>query len=104
MLGELEYRKENHDLAFSYLEQAVGLNDGLNYTEPWAWMHPPRHALGALLLEQGRISEAGARSIEPTSVSTTVSRARHSTRTTSGVCTVMSSVSSARASSIGRAA
>ena len=60
MLGELEYRKENHDLAFSHLEQAVGLNDELYYTEPWAWMHPPRHALGALLLEQGRISEAEA--------------------------------------------
>ena len=60
MLGELEYRKENHDLAFSHLEEAVGLNDELYYTEPWAWMHPPRHALGALLLEQGRISEAEA--------------------------------------------
>ncbi|MDH3859568.1 MAG: tetratricopeptide repeat protein, partial [Gammaproteobacteria bacterium] len=22
------------------------------------WMHPPRHALGALLLEQGRVDEA----------------------------------------------
>ncbi len=37
---------------------AVERDDNLNYTEPWAWMHPPRHALGALLAEQGRFGEA----------------------------------------------
>ena len=58
MMGELEYRKENFDLAFAHLGRAVMLDDELYYTEPWAWMHPPRHALGALLLEQGRVSEA----------------------------------------------
>ncbi len=58
MMGELEYRKENYDLAFALLEQAALLDDALYYSEPWAWMHPPRHALGALLLEQGRVSEA----------------------------------------------
>lgn len=58
MMGELEYRKENLDVAFDHLERAVVLDDELYYTEPWAWMHPPRHALGALLLEQGRVSEA----------------------------------------------
>ena len=35
-------------------------DDDLNYTEPWAWMHPPRHALGALLAEQGHLDEAEA--------------------------------------------
>ena len=30
------------------------------YDEPWGWMQPTRHALGALLLEQGRIDEAEA--------------------------------------------
>lgn len=30
----------------------------LNYDEPWGWMQPPRHALGALLLEQGHVVEA----------------------------------------------
>ena len=35
-------------------------DDNLNYTEPWAWMHPPRHALAALLMEQGRYEEAEA--------------------------------------------
>src|SRR5262245_34875285 len=29
-----------------------------NYAEPWPWMHPPRHALGALLLAQGYVDEA----------------------------------------------
>ncbi len=56
--GELEYRKEHYDIAFDHLRRAVELDDGLNYFEPWAWMHPPRHALGALLLEQGHAEEA----------------------------------------------
>ena len=56
--GELEYRKKNYDRAFASLRLAVSRDDGLNYTEPWAWMHPPRHALGALLAEQGMFSEA----------------------------------------------
>ena len=35
-------------------------SDNLVYAEPWAWMQPPRHALGALLLEQGYVEEAEA--------------------------------------------
>jgi len=58
--GELEYRKRNYDLAFASLRLAVSRDDGLNYTEPWAWMHPPRHALGALLAEQGLFRDAEA--------------------------------------------
>ena len=30
----------------------------LNYDEPWGWMEPTRHALGALLTEQGHYEEA----------------------------------------------
>ncbi len=56
--GELEYRKGNFDQAFASLRLAVERDDALNYTEPWAWMHPPRHALGALLGEQGLYEEA----------------------------------------------
>jgi hypothetical protein len=41
-----------------HLRQAVELDDNLSYTEPWAWMHPPRHALAALLLDQGHVEEA----------------------------------------------
>ena len=42
----------NMDVAFDNLRRAVERCDQLNYDEPWGWMHPPRHALGALLLEQ----------------------------------------------------
>ena len=56
--GELEYRKGNHDVAFAHLRRSVELSDLLPYDEPWGWMQPARHALGALLLEQGRIEEA----------------------------------------------
>jgi tetratricopeptide (TPR) repeat protein len=58
--GELEYRKGNHDSAFAHLRKSVDLDDALPYDEPWGWMQPTRHALGALLLEQGRIDEAEA--------------------------------------------
>ncbi len=58
--GELEYRRGNHDVAFDHLRRAVELEDNLAYDEPWGWMQPTRHALGALLLEQGRMEEAEA--------------------------------------------
>jgi tetratricopeptide (TPR) repeat protein len=58
--GELEYRKRNYDTAYAHLRRAVELDDNLEYSEPWPWMHPPRHALGALLLEQGHMAEAEA--------------------------------------------
>jgi tetratricopeptide (TPR) repeat protein len=58
--GEVAYREQRYDVAFANLREAVDRDDKLNYTEPWAWMHPPRHALGALLLEQGHLSEAKA--------------------------------------------
>lgn len=60
MLGELEYHKGNCDKAFAYLYKAVELDDTLPYDEPWGWMQPTRHALGALLLDQGRVEEAEA--------------------------------------------
>lgn len=58
--GELEYRKANYDSAFEHLRRSVELYDSLPYDEPWGWMQPTRHALGALLLEQGRTEEAEA--------------------------------------------
>lgn len=56
--GELAYHQGRHDEAYAHLRQAVELDDNLSYTEPWAWMHPPRHALAALLLDQGHAKEA----------------------------------------------
>ncbi len=58
--GEIEYRRGSHDLAFDHLRRAVDLDDHLPYDEPWGWMQPTRHALGALLLEQNRVDEAAA--------------------------------------------
>lgn len=58
--GELEYRKGNCDTAFAHLRRSVELDDSLPYDEPWGWMQPARHALGALLLEQGHVEEAEA--------------------------------------------
>ena len=58
--GELEYRRGNVDAAFAHLRRSVELDDTLPYDEPWGWMQPTRHALGALLLERGRAEEAEA--------------------------------------------
>ena len=58
LYGELAYHQGRYDEAFERLRHAVELDDNLSYTEPWAWMHPPRHALGALLLGQGLVDEA----------------------------------------------
>ncbi len=58
--GEILYRKGAYDAAFAALRRSVALDDDLPYDEPWGWMQPTRHALGALLLEQGRLDEAEA--------------------------------------------
>ena len=56
--GELEYHKGNYEMAFAALRESVRRDDNLEYIEPWAWMHPPRHALAALLVEQSQFAEA----------------------------------------------
>lgn len=56
--GELEYRRGNYDVAFAHLRKSVELDDALPYDEPWGWMQPARHALGALLIEQNQLAEA----------------------------------------------
>jgi tetratricopeptide (TPR) repeat protein len=58
--GELRYREGAYDTAFALLREGVELDDALRYDEPWGWMQPVRHALGALLLEQNRLAEAEA--------------------------------------------
>jgi tetratricopeptide (TPR) repeat protein len=60
MRGEIEYRKGHLENAFAHLRKSVELDDNLPYDEPWGWMQPTRHALGALLLEKGRVEEAEA--------------------------------------------
>ena len=74
--GEIEYRKGNYDRAFDQLRAAVGLEDELPYDEPWGWMQPTRHALGALLLEQGHIDEAETVYREDLGLAGTLTRAQ----------------------------
>lgn len=58
LAGEVKYREGAYAEAFELLEQAVALDDALPYDEPWGWLVPVRHALGALLLEQGERERA----------------------------------------------
>lgn len=58
LAGEIEYRAGNVEQGFVHLREAIELDTNLPYDEPWGWMQPPRHAYGALLLDQGRVEDA----------------------------------------------
>jgi tetratricopeptide (TPR) repeat protein len=58
--GELLFRRGQTEPAFERLREAVRLDDALKYNEPWDWVQPARHSLGALLLQAGRAEEAEA--------------------------------------------
>ena len=58
--GEIAIAEDRHEEAIVNFQTATELNDSLAYTEPPPWYSPPRHALGALLLELGRASDAEA--------------------------------------------
>ncbi len=58
--GEVEFHTGNDAAAFESLRRAVFLDDRLEYMEPWGWMMPTRHPLGALLLARGHVDEAAA--------------------------------------------
>ncbi|MEM8497607.1 MAG: hypothetical protein AAF542_06260 [Pseudomonadota bacterium] len=75
VLGELRYHMGEHEQAFQHLRDAIQLDDNLPYDEPWGWMQPVRHALGALLLEQGQIEEAEAIYRSDLGLDATLSRA-----------------------------
>ena len=75
MRGEIAYRRGDYETAFELLRRSVELSDTLAYDEPWGWMQPARHALGALLLEQHRVEEAAAVYRADLGYDATVSRA-----------------------------
>ena len=56
--GERTMREGNADAAIAVLREAVAIEDGIPYSEPPVWHHPPRQILGAVLLEAGRPAEA----------------------------------------------
>ncbi len=58
LAGEIAYLSGNPELGFEHLRLSVAAEDALHYSEPSPWMVPTRHALGALLLEQGQVAEA----------------------------------------------
>jgi tetratricopeptide (TPR) repeat protein len=58
--GELLFREGKRQEAFAILRSGVAAEDALVYDEPPAWMLPVRHALGALLMSDGRYAEAEA--------------------------------------------
>ncbi|UES56883.1 hypothetical protein GFK91_15440 [Roseibium aggregatum] len=60
MKGEVAFKAGRKEEGLAHLRNAVDLDDGLQYEEPWSWPQPTRHALGALLMEAGKYGEAEA--------------------------------------------
>jgi len=58
--GELRMRQGDAGGAIELLREAVTIEDGMPYSEPPVWHHPPRQILGAVLLEAGRAADAEA--------------------------------------------
>lgn len=58
MQGELLFREGRTEEAFAILREGIEYEDALVYDEPPAWMLPVRHALGALMMADGRYAEA----------------------------------------------
>lgn len=56
--GEILFHEGKRDAAFAMLRKGVELEEALTYDEPPGWMQPVRHALGALLIADGRHEEA----------------------------------------------
>lgn len=77
MLGELDYKKGNIEAGLEHLRRSVKLDDSLPYDEPWGWMQPTRHALGALLLDAYRYEEAEAIYRADLGLDDTLARACH---------------------------
>ena len=60
LAGEIARGRGDFDAAIAALEEAVAVQDGLNYIEPPAWYLPSRLPLGQVLLEAGQPERAEA--------------------------------------------
>ncbi|WP_300015285.1 hypothetical protein [uncultured Roseobacter sp.] len=60
MEGEFAFKSGDPEAGIAHLRRSVALDDALLYDEPWGWMQPTRHALGALLMELRQFEEAEA--------------------------------------------
>lgn len=58
LAGEILYRQGMVEDGIRELREAVNKEDQLRYAEPPDWIHPVRHALGAVLLQENRAAEA----------------------------------------------
>jgi tetratricopeptide (TPR) repeat protein len=56
--GEIAAARKQYSIAVSALQQAIVLEDGLTYQEPYDWHQPVRQVLGAVLLEANQPAEA----------------------------------------------
>ena len=60
MDGEIAFKGGDVCSGLNHLRRSVELDDSLLYDEPWGWMQPARHALGALLMDSQLFEEAEA--------------------------------------------
>ena len=56
--GEIAAQSGDYATAVTRLQDAIALEDSLNYTEPKDWYLPPRQVLGAIFLKAGNPAEA----------------------------------------------
>lgn len=58
LTAEIAASQNQPDIAISLLNEAVAMEDNLNYNEPPDWFFSVRHHLGAVLLKAGKYQEA----------------------------------------------
>jgi len=58
LAGEIDSARGHHDDAIKHLQEAVAIQDSLNYDEPPDWYYPMRETLGMELLADGKNAEA----------------------------------------------
>ena len=58
LAAEIAAKQNQWDTAISSLNEAVAIEDNLNYNEPPDWFFSVRHYLGAVLLKAGKYKEA----------------------------------------------
>lgn len=58
LAGEIAAEAGDYATAEIRLQDAIALEDGLNYTEPKDWYLPPRQVLGAIFLKAGKPDKA----------------------------------------------
>lgn len=80
MDGELASKSGSVEEGLDHLRRSVKLDDALLYDEPWGWMQPTRHALGALLMEVGQFEGAEAIYRADLGLDGTLARARQHPR------------------------